>query len=143
MGKFLNIETIEDITLSDDFYIEVRKAYEYKQYGEIIKLIIDLYIDVRNNTKYRMPNPIRLDDFRYIGENGWLKNFGQCPMLLPQSSANYFVDVRNNLYKYKGFICRFEVERAWGEDYYIKPRIAILGKEEDIQDLDIKAKDGK
>ena len=143
MGKFLNIETIENLTLNDDFYIKVREAYESSQYSEIVKLVIDLYLDVWNTTKYKMSNPIRLDDFRYVGEDGWLKSFGQCPMLLPQSSANSLVDVRNNLYKYKGLICRFEVEKVFDGDYYIKPRIAILGKEEDIQDLDIKAKDGK
>lgn len=136
MNKFLDIETIENLTLNDDFYIKVREAYENKQYGEVIKLIIGLYLDVWNNTKYSMSNPIRLDDFRYVGENGWLKNFGQCPMLLPQSSANSLVDVRNNLYKYKGLICRFEVEKVFDGDYYIKPRITILGREKDILDLD-------
>lgn len=137
MNKFLDIETMENITLNDDFYIKVREAYINEQYSKIIKLVIDIYLDVWNNTKYKMPNPIRLDDFRYIGKNGWLKNFGQCPMLLPQSSANSLVDVKNNLYKYKGLICRFEVEKALGGDYYIKPRITILGRGNDILDLDI------
>lgn len=135
MSKFLSIETTETITLNEEFYKEVNEAYNNDEYGKIIKLIVDLYIFINNNTKNTMPDAIYLNDFRYVTKDGYHKEFeGCCRILLSERCADYLET--DKLYKYRGFICRFEVKYDWSSEHYYEPKLVIICKEEDIENLD-------